>query len=281
MLKMIAKIHFFKTFVYLLVFLPFISISHSSERTNLTGSFEQGGMIIGKTDVGANITFANHKITPDDNGYFVFGFHRVEEPHGNLQIVYQDGTSETIKMTIKKRTYKIQKIDGLPAKKVTPPESVLSRIRADNAAIAKARAHITPNSWYLEPFIWPSKGPISGVYGSQRILNGIPKQPHYGVDVAAPTGTPVVAPASGIIRLAHGDMFYSGGTLFLDHGAGLMSAFLHLDKIHVKEGQFVKQGELIADIGATGRVTGAHLDWRMNWFEKRLDPTFLVPKMIP
>jgi murein DD-endopeptidase MepM/ murein hydrolase activator NlpD len=129
------------------------------------------------------------------------------------------------------------------------------------------------------PFIWPVTGRISGVYGSQRILNGKPKRPHYGVDIAAPTGTPVKAPADGVVSLVHNDMFYSGGTLIVDHGHGLSTTYMHLHKILVKKGQRVKQGDVIAQVGATGRVTGPHLHWGMNWFDTRLDPSLLVPPM--
>lgn len=142
-----------------------------------------------------------------------------------------------------------------------------------------ARRTDDPRLDFMQSFIWPSIGPISGVYGSQRILNGQPRRPHFGVDVAAPTGTPVRAPAAGIITLAHPDMYFSGGTVILDHGHGVSSSFLHLSRIHVQVGQRVEQGELIAEIGATGRVTGPHLDWRMNWFGQRIDPALLVGAM--
>ncbi|WP_235914046.1 M23 family metallopeptidase [Curvivirga aplysinae] len=258
----------------------FVSLStQAADRTKLDGRFIQGGMVIGQTEKGAKVTFQDHELLLSDEGQFVFGFHRDAPESQNLTITYTDGSSETIPIAIEQREYNVQRIDGLPSKQVSPPEEIMVRIRDDNRQIGEARANITDEDWYLEDFIWPSVGPISGIYGSQRILNGQPRQPHYGIDIALPTGSPVVAPASGIIRLVHDDMYFSGGTLFLDHGAGLMSAFLHLSKIHVKEGQFVKQGELIADIGATGRVTGAHLDWRINWFENRIDPALLVPPM--
>ena len=155
----------------------------------------------------------------------------------------------------------------------------MARIHREIALVKKARAIDSPRRDFESEFIWPVTGPISGVYGSQRILNGQPRQPHYGIDIAVPTGTPVVAPAGGVVVLAEADLYFSGGTLMLDHGHGLMSAFLHLDSIDVTLGQEVEQGEVIAKVGATGRVTGAHLDWRVNWFEERVDAGLLVPPM--
>ena len=131
----------------------------------------------------------------------------------------------------------------------------------------------------MQPFVWPIEGRITGVYGSQRVYNGVAGRPHYGVDVAAPVGAEVNAPAAGRIVLAHNNMFYSGGTLIIDHGHGLTSSFLHLSKILVEEGQEVQGGELVAEVGATGRVKGPHLDWRMNWRGARVDPELLVPEM--
>ena len=151
------------------------------------------------------------------------------------------------------------------------------RIRQDNVLLGKARKIQTDNANFMQDFIWPAQGPISGVYGSQRVFNGEPKNPHYGLDVAAPVGTPVYAPAGGVVTLWVSDMYYSGGTMIIDHGLGVSSTFLHLSKSHVAEGDTVEQGQLVAEIGATGRVTGAHLDWRINWFSERLDPQLLVP----
>ena len=166
----------------------------------------------------------------------------------------------------------------LPLFLVLPTHSaVLTRIKDDNRAVGKARALRDERIGFMQQFIWPAEGRISGVYGSQRVLNGKPKNPHYGVDVAGPVGQPVYAPADGVITLYHPDLYYSGGTLIMDHGHGITSTFLHLSKGHVKKGQVVKQGDLIAEIGATGRVTGPHLDWRMNWLNQRVDPALLVP----
>jgi murein DD-endopeptidase MepM/ murein hydrolase activator NlpD len=182
---------------------------------------------------------------------------------------------------VAKRTYDVQRIDGLPPKKVTPSEEDMVRIRKEYALIRTARDRDDAREDFLGGFEWPARGRISGVYGSQRILNGVPRRPHFGVDVAAPVGTLVYAPADGVVTLAHDDMFFSGGTLIVDHGHGLSSSFLHLNAVLVKEGDRVRQGDPIAKIGATGRVTGPHLDWRMNLVGARLDPQLLVGPMAP
>ena len=214
------------------------------------------------------------RLSPE--GFFVFGFGRDAAGEAVLIITYPGGEEETRRFAIASRQYDIQHIEGLPQKMVTPPPELLARIREEGAIVRAARAFDTAETHLFAPFAWPARGPISGVYGSQRVLNGEPRQPHFGVDIAAPEGTPVRAPAGGEIRLAEVDLYYSGGTVILDHGHGLSSTFLHMSRVDVAVGQRVAQGEVIGAIGATGRVTGAHLDWRMNWFERRLDPALLV-----
>ena len=245
----------------------------------LSGQWIQGGVIIGQVEPGSTMIFEGRKLRLDSQGRFVFGLHRDEGKTVRLKLVEADGTEHPFARTVTQREYRIQRIDGIDQSKVTPPESTLARIRKEGAMVRKARHQDSDRTDFAEGFIWPSIGPISGVFGSQRILNGQPRQPHYGVDVALPTGSPVVAPAGGVVTLAHEDMYFSGGTLMIEHGHGLSSAFLHLSKILVKVGQEVQQGELIAEIGATGRVTGPHLDWRGNWFDARVDAELLVPEM--
>ena len=268
-----------KSLILILVTLVMASLAQAAERVTLTGDFTQGGLVLGKTLPGTHISFDGIDVRVSDAGDFVFGFHRDDPAEMALELTYPDGQQEKRMLTVEQRDYNIQRIDGLDQKKVTPPESVLKRIRADGALVKEARKIDRAETWFLEGFIWPSKGRISGIYGSQRILNGQPRQPHYGIDVAAKTGTPVVAPASGIVTVAHPDMYFSGGTIILDHGHGLASGFLHLEELDVEVGQFVKKGEQIGTVGATGRATGPHLDWRINWFGKRIDPAFLVPEM--
>lgn len=247
---------------------------------SLEGDFAQGGMVIGKTSPETSVYFDDKKIDVTDDGYFVFGFHR-DFPKTASLVLKKNGKVEKQPLAIRQREYNIERIDGLPSGKINPmkPET-LARIKKEGAMVGVARAKKSKQLAFMQDFIWPSKGRISGVYGSQRVLNGVPKRPHYGIDIAAPTGTAVISPADGIVRLVHNDMFYSGGTLIVDHGYGISSTFIHLHSIDVKEGQKVKQGELIATVGGTGRATGPHLDWRINWYKSRLDPQLVVPPFV-
>ena len=245
----------------------------------LQGQPVQGGLMQGRTDPGTEVTFDGRPVRISKDGVFLIGFGRDAPAQAKLVVTFTDGSREWRELKVGQRKYKIQRIDGLPPRKISPSEEDLARIHRESASIKEARTKDDARTDFLKGFIWPAKGRISGVYGSQRILNGEPRRPHYGLDIAAPVGTLVVAPASGIVTLTHPDMFYSGGTLILDHGHGLSSTFIHLHRILVKEGQYVRQGDVIAEIGATGRVTGPHLDWRINLFKRRLDPQLILKAM--
>lgn len=243
----------------------------------IVGDLTQGSLLRGKLPVNSLVKLNDSIIKVSANGDFVFGFGRDAKLSQQLSWKLPDSEIwQTHVITLLKRQYNEEKIEGVAQKYVSPPTAVLARIRQDNRAIANARAYDSDFLFFMQDFILPAQGRISGVYGSRRVFNGEPKRPHFGLDIANKTGTPVVSPVSGIIRLAHSDMYYSGGTLIIDHGYGVSSTFIHLSKLHVKEGDEVNQGELIAEIGATGRVTGPHLDWRINWFKERLDPALLV-----
>lgn len=250
--------------------------AYAQNGVRLIGEMEQGGYVVGKAPPGASVMYNDEKLPLTEDRHFVFGFGRDEGESATLHFVYPDSTMQDVKMMIGQRDYEIQRIDSLPAKMVTPPEDVYERIASDQALVNKARSHKTKMPFFMEGFIVPVEGIITGVYGSQRILNGTPKQPHYGIDYAAETGTPVYAPAGGIVRLAHPDMYYTGGTLIIDHGFGLSSTLMHLNSVDVEEGQEVVQGEVVATVGSTGRSTGAHLDWRMNWNDVRIDPALVL-----
>ena len=264
----------------LLLLVSLVSAAQETPPLALKGRFEQGALIFGSTAPGVAVTVDARPLQVAADGRFVFGLDRDAAAEVTLVLTPPDGAPTTLRYPVTKRNYSIQRLNGLPPKLVNPDPVMEARIERETASNRAVRARDTAADYVFQRFIWPAQGSITGVFGSQRILNGEPKQPHYGVDVAGPVGAPVVAPADGIISLVNPDMFFSGGTLYLDHGRGVSSAFLHLSKILVKPGQFVKQGEKIALIGKTGRVTGAHLDWRVNWFESRVDAQQLVPLIV-
>ncbi len=245
----------------------------------LEGDFVQGGLVFGQVEPGAQVTLEGRRLRVSDRGRFIFGFGRDAAPKAVLEVAWPDGRIETRHLVVAKRAYEIQRIDGLPPQMVTPPQEVLARIRAENARIAQARAADRAEPWFESGFVWPVEGPITGVFGSQRVLNGEPRRPHYGIDIAAPEGTAVAAPADGVVAIANPDMYYTGGTVLIDHGHGLTSVYSHLKEVWVRQGARIRQGDAIGSVGATGRATGAHLDWRVNWFDQRLDPGLLVPPM--
>ena len=241
----------------------------------LEGNLMQGGLVLGRTEAGAKVFLDGRRIRVSKEGAFVFGFGRDASTKSVLWV--KTATSEQHKvLSIQQRDYDEQHIDGLPADKVTPPAEVLARIRKESRLIASVRLKNNFAAGSLGHFIWPTQGRISGIYGSRRILNGQPRRPHYGIDIAAPIGTPVKAPAAGKVVLAYPDMYFSGATMVIDHGYGVSSTFLHLSKFLVKEGSVVRQGQVVAEVGSSGRSTGAHVDWRVNWLEQRLDPQLLV-----
>jgi murein DD-endopeptidase MepM/ murein hydrolase activator NlpD len=265
----------------IILILPFaLFFAAELHAISFEGEFIQGGLLIGQVQEGQTVSYQGKSIKLTTNNQFLLGLGRNAPAATNITINSQDQDPETITLEISPRQYNIQKIEGVPGKTVTPPASDLQRIKQDASMVREARKLVSNKQDFLKGFVKPANGPITGVYGSQRFYNGVPKSPHYGIDYAAPTGTPVIAPADGVITFAHNDLFYSGGTLVIDHGHGLSSTFLHLSEILVKPDQQVTLGMEIAKIGATGRATGPHLDWRMNWLDQRIDPD-LVLKVLP
>lgn len=240
------------------------------------GEMVQGGMVIGRAPAGSSVTVDGEPVMTSESGRFLVAFEREQVEPALVEVTLPTGMRVQRRLEPEPREFEIQRIDGLPQDQVTPPESVLARIREDARQARQARERRDARTDWAQGFDWPLTGPVTGVYGSQRILNGEPRNPHWGIDIAAPTGTPVRAPAPGVVTLAHPDMYFSGGTLFIDHGHGLVSAFLHLEAIHVEVGEVVDRGQMVAEVGATGRATGPHLDWRMNLREVRIDPALLL-----
>ena len=279
-----------KTSSALLIILHFFfqfNLSHAEEKIIslekdkniiLNGNFIQGGLVYGKSIPKTSIKFMKRFIFQDSDNKFVFGMGRDYPETAVLEIKYNNDVRK-INIKIKKQVYKIQKIKGLPKKMVTPPESVYKRIIRENKEIAKVRALNSKINYIFQDFIWPVQGIITGVFGSQRILNGKPRRPHYGIDIAASKGTNILAPTDSIVRMAEDNLYFTGGTIMLDHGHGVTSVYSHLSKLLVQKNQKIKKGHVIGHVGSTGRSTGPHLDWRINWFDQRLDPSLFIKQV--
>lgn len=243
---------------------------------HLEGKVVQSGLVHGQAAPGSRIYLDGFELRVGPEGRFLFGFGRDHPARALLWVICPDGSDATLPLSIARRSYDISRIGGLPPKSVSPPAEELERIRREREIIAAARRFDTPETFYEQGFVWPVTGRTTAVYGAQRIVNGEPQEPHTGVDIAAPLGTAVHAPAAGIVRLAAEELHRAGGTLVLDHGYGLSSTFFHLQRLRVREGDRVSQDEIVATLGASGAAKEPHLEWQVTWFEHQLDPALLV-----
>ena len=260
----------FRLFFFIIFLIP----AHSYA-IEFKGKFLQGHFIVGITNPSAKIIIDKKEVKVSKDGFFAFGIDRDRKFDLTITKI-QDGKKEKIVKKVLKRKYNIQRIDGLEESKVTPPESVYKRIKEENNKIGKARAINSDLPFFKNQFIMPVKGIISGVYGSQRILNGKPKWPHYGIDIAAKKGTMIKSSGSGTVTMAEDDLYYTGGTIIMDHGHGISTIYSHLESVMVSVGDKINQGDIIGTVGSTGRSTGPHLDFRVNWFQTRLDPMSVI-----
>ena len=243
---------------------------------DLAAQVPQGGLLIGQAGVGGRVWLEQRELRVDSQGRFVLGVGRDEQGPLRLTIQHADGRRERCQVAVLPRDWPTERVDGVPQPTVTPPPAIAERIAREQALVARARERDDPRSDFAAGFDWPVKGRVSGRFGSQRIYNGTPKAPHSGLDVAVPTGTPLRAPAAGVVTFAAPDLYLTGGTVLIDHGHGVSSVFLHLSRIDVKVGQRIVKGEVFGAAGATGRATGPHMHWGLNWFDVRLDPGLLV-----
>lgn len=249
-------------------------------RYALDGTFAQGGLVFGQTEAGATVRLDGENVMVGADGAFVFGFGRDSKLSALLTVGYSDGVVERRALDIEDREFPVSRIDGIDQSKVSGfTEEQLAKINADKVKKTAARQKSQPDAAWASGFDWPVTGRISGVFGSQRILNGEAKRPHSGVDVAAPTGTPILAPADGIVTLAETGMYFEGGLVLLDHGHWLESAFLHMSRIDVEPGQMVQKGDVLGAVGSTGRSTGPHLHWSLKWVGRLVDPQLVVGEM--
>ena len=267
-----------KTFIFLFAFSGYAAEINGA--IVLRGDAIEGGLVIARTAAGNVVTLDDAVIPTTADGLFIIGFHRDSDQPVTIKITQPDGTGQLTVLTPEQRDYDIQRIDGLQQNMVIPPDSVFARIKSDQAAVAAARQQTAATGDFWQGINWPVTGRISGVFGSQRILNGNPRQPHYGIDIAAPRGTPIQAPASGLVTLVK-DLYFSGWTVIINHGLGLNSSFLHLDNVVIKIGDSVSRGDIIGTVGSTGRSTGPHLDWRLDWQGRRIDASLVAGPMQP
>ncbi|MBE0530709.1 MAG: M23 family metallopeptidase [Rhodospirillales bacterium] len=244
------------------------------------GNLTQGGLVVGHTDPGSSVTVDGRPLRVSAAGEFLLGFDRDAPASVELSITGPTGIKQVQTLAVVRRDFPVQRIDGLAPQQVTPDPKALKRIKEEAALIAAAKARDSAVPFFRSGFVWPVAGRVSGVYGSQRILNGEPRAPHGGVDIAAPKGTPVVATAEGTVSLTHDNLFFTGKTVMIDHGFGLASVYAHLDTVTVRPGQAVAKGAPIGTVGATGRATGPHLHWGVSLFEVRLDPALLAAPVL-
>ncbi|MCP3039275.1 M23 family metallopeptidase [Xanthomonas euvesicatoria pv. allii] len=241
-------------------------------------SASQGALVIGKVPAGSKVQYAGRNLRVSGYGSVAFGIGRDATGPLQVQITQPDGSTRTVSIAVTPRDWPVERVNGVPPKTVNPPAEIAARIKREQAQVTAARDRDDARTDFAQPFIWPVQGRISGRFGNARVYNGQPGAGHSGMDIAVPTGTPVKAPAAGVVTFAAPDLYLTGGTVLLDHGFGVSSNFLHLSRIDVKVGDRVEQGQVIAAVGATGRATGPHLHWGMNWFDTRIDPLLVLER---
>lgn len=254
-------------------------VAASELNGKLPEQVSQGQLVLAQVAPGSRVSLDGRVLRVSERGWFAFGVERDASRDLVLDVVDTDASRRRITLPVRARDWPIERVNGVPEKTVNPPPEIAARIAREQAAVAVARERDDARADFSEGFVWPLAGRISGRFGRQRIYNGSPNAPHSGTDIAAPSGTAVLAPAAGIVTLAEASLYLTGGTVLLDHGAGVSSAFLHLSRVDVQPGQRLEQGERLGAVGATGRATGPHLHWGLNWFNVRLDPELIAPPM--
>ena len=258
--------------------LPRPAAAQADDRVVFPASAPQGAMVLGKVPPGSRVEYAGRTLRTTGYGTVVFGIGRDEAGPVTVTVVRPDGSRSEASIAVSAREWPVQRVDGVPPKTVDPPPEIAERIRREQAQVVAARARDDDRADFAQRFAWPLQGRVSGRFGNQRVYNGKPGSPHSGMDIAAPTGTAVRAPAAGVVTFAAPDLYLTGGTVLLDHGFGISSNFLHLSRIDVKVGERIAQGQTIGAVGATGRATGPHLHWGMNWFDVRIDPLLVLER---
>ena len=257
---------------------PVSASAAADQRVVFPKAVSQGALVFGRVPTDSVVRYAGRVLRPTPYGTVVFGIGRDEGGPVLVDVQRHDGSTESTSIAVTPRDWPVERITGVPPATVNPSPAIAARIEREQALVAAAREFDDDRADFVQSFVWPVQGRISGRFGNQRVYNGSPKSPHSGMDIAAPQGTPVLAPAAGVVTFANADLYLTGGTVLLDHGHGVSSNFLHLSRIDVKVGDRVVQGQVIGAVGATGRATGPHLHWGMNWFDVRIDPLLVLER---
>ena len=248
------------------------------DRIVFPASVSQGALVFGKVPPGSRVRYRDRALRTTGYGTVVFGVGRDETGPLKVDVTTPSGRTESVSIAVTPRDWPVERVNGVPPKTVNPPPAIAARIEREQAMVTAARVRDDERADFALPFQWPVQGRISGRFGNARVYNGQPGAGHSGMDIAAPNGAPIKAPAGGIVTFASPDLYLTGGTVLLDHGHGVSSNFLHLSRIDVKVGDRVEPGQVIGAVGATGRATGPHLHWGMNWFDTRIDPLLVLER---
>ena len=248
------------------------------ERVMFPASVPQGALVFGKVPPGSQVRYRERLLRATGYGTVALGVGRDETGPLKVDVTLPSGRMEPVSIAVTPRDWPVEHVNGVPPKTVNPPPEIAARIQREQALVTAARERDDERTDFALPFQWPVQGRISGRFGNARVYNGQPGGGHSGMDIAAPDGTPVKAPAGGVVTFASPDLYLTGGTVLLDHGHGVSSNFLHLSRIDVKVGDRIEPGQVIGAVGATGRATGPHLHWGMNWFDTRIDPLLVLER---
>ena len=248
------------------------------ERVVFPASVPQGALVFGKVPPGSQVRYRERLLRATGYGTVAFGVGRDETGPLKVDVTLPSGRVEPVSIAVTPRDWPVEHVNGVPPKTVNPPPEIAARIQREQALVTAARERDDERTDFALPFQWPVQGRISGRFGNARVYNGQPGAGHSGMDIAAPDGTPVKAPAGGVVTFASPDLYLTGGTVLLDHGHGVSSNFLHLSRIDVKVGDRIEPGQVIGAVGATGRATGPHLHWGMNRFDTRIDPLLVLER---
>lgn len=248
------------------------------ERVVFPASVPQGALVFGKVPPGSQVRYRERLLRATGYGTVALGVGRDETGPLKVDVTLPSGRMEPVSIAVTPRDWPVEHVNGVPPKTVNPPPEIAARIQREQALVTAARERDDERTDFALPFQWPVQGRISGRFGNARVYNGQPGAGHSGMDIAAPDGTPVRAPAGGVVTFASPDLYLTGGTVLLDHGHGVSSNFLHLSRIDVRVGDRIEPGQVIGAVGATGRATGPHLHWGMNWFDTRIDPLLVLER---